>query len=86
MTESSLDILTGDSLELLPTLKESSVQCCVTSPPYWGLRDYDHAAQVGIEQSPEQYIENLVRIFQQVRRAMRDDGTLWLNVGAPSFY
>ncbi|NOT48934.1 MAG: site-specific DNA-methyltransferase [Acidobacteria bacterium] len=74
-------ILTGDSLAILPTLEPESVQCTVTSPPYWGLRDYDHPAQIGAESSPEDYVNNLVRIFREVRRALRVDGTLWLNVG-----
>jgi len=77
----SLQILTGDSLVVLPTLDAESVQCCVTSPPYWGLRDYDHPAQIGAEPSPEGYVENLVAIFRQVRRVLRKDGTVWLNVG-----
>lgn len=76
-----LQILTGDSLTVLPTLAGESVQCCVTSPPYWGLRDYDHPAQVGAEPSPVTYIENLVAIFREVRRVLRQDGTMWLNVG-----
>lgn len=54
-----LQILTGDSLTVLPELAAESIQCCVTSPPYWGLRDYNHPAQVGAEASPEQYVENL---------------------------
>ena len=74
-------ILTGDSRELLRDLPSESVQCCVTSPPYWGLRDYDHPAQIGAESSPEQYVANLVEIFRGVRRVLRKDGTLWLNVG-----
>jgi site-specific DNA-methyltransferase (cytosine-N4-specific) len=76
-----LQILTGDSLTLLPTLTAESVQCCVTSPPYWGLRDYDHPAQIGAEPSPVAYVENLVAIFREVRRVLRKDGTVWLNVG-----
>ena len=56
------------------------VQCCVTSPPYWGLRDYDHVNQIGAESSPEKYVANLVAVFRDVRRALRDNGTLWLNV------
>lgn len=74
-------ILTGDSRELLRGLAGESVQCCVTSPPYWGLRDYDHPAQIGAEASPEQYVENLVAIFRGVRRVLSKDGTLWLNIG-----
>ncbi|MCI0654817.1 MAG: site-specific DNA-methyltransferase [Methylococcaceae bacterium] len=77
----NLQILTGDSLEILPTLGAESVQCCVTSPPYWGLRDYDHPGQIGVEASPKLYVENLVVIFREVRRVLAKDGTLWLNVG-----
>jgi site-specific DNA-methyltransferase (adenine-specific)/site-specific DNA-methyltransferase (cytosine-N4-specific) len=81
-TESGhLRILAGDSLHLLPTLEAESIQCCVTSPPYWGLRDYDHPAQIGAEPSPELYVENLVAVFKEVRRVLRKDGTVWLNVG-----
>lgn len=78
---SDLQVLAGDSLEVLPRLAAECVQCCVTSPPYWGLRDYDHQAQIGAEISPEQYVEHLVQIFRGVRRVLRSDGTLWLNVG-----
>lgn len=78
---SNLQILAGDSLEILPTLAAESVQCCVTSPPYWGLRDYEHPAQIGAEPSPELYVGNLVAMFAEVRRVLRKDGTLWLNVG-----
>ena len=77
----NLQILTGDSLAILPTLAAESVQCCVTSPPYWGLRDYEHPAQIGAELSPELYVENLVAMFREVRRVLRKDGTVWLNVG-----
>lgn len=77
----NLQILNGDSLTVLPTLAAESVQCCVTSPPYWGLRDYDHPAQVGAEPSPELYVENLSAIFREVHRVLRKDGTMWLNVG-----
>lgn len=74
-------ILTGDSRKLLARLSDESVQCCVTSPPYWGLRDYAHDSQIGAEPSPEQYVTNLVEVFREVRRVLRKDGTLWLNVG-----
>lgn len=77
----NMRIVTGDSLTVLPTLATESVQCCVTSPPYWGLRDYQHDAQIGAEPTPEGYVENLVAIFREVRRVLRKDGTLWLNVG-----
>lgn len=74
-------ILTGDNRELLPSIPSESIQCCVTSPPYWGLRDYDHPAQIGAEPSPDKYVQNLVEVFREVRRVLRKDGTLWLNVG-----
>ena len=76
-----VQVLTGDSRELLRDLPSESAQCCITSPPYWGLRDYDHPAQIGAELSPKQYVTNLVEIFRGVRRVLRKDGTLWLNVG-----
>lgn len=76
-----LKILTGDSLKILPKMAAESVQSCITSPPYWGLRDYEHPAQIGTENSPEIYVENLTAIFREVRRVLRKDGTLWLNVG-----
>jgi DNA modification methylase len=81
MMTGNLQVLSGDSLKVLPRLDAESVQCCVTSPPYWGLRDYDHRAQIGAEASPEQYVQNLVEVFRGVRRLLRNDGTLWLNVG-----
>nr|WP_281285974.1 DNA methyltransferase [Melghirimyces algeriensis] len=54
---------------------------CVTSPPYWGLRDYGQPGQIGLEDTPEEYIEKIVEVFREVRRVLRDDGTLWLNLG-----
>ena len=74
-------IVTGDCRQILPSLETESVQCCVTSPPYWGLRDYDHPGQIGCEETPERYVHTLVEIFREVRRVLRKDGTLWLNVG-----
>lgn len=76
-----IQIINGDSLAVLPTMAEESVQCCITSPPYWGLRDYEHPAQIGAESSPEMYVENLVKIFREVHRVLKKDGTVWLNVG-----
>ena len=76
-----VEILLGDNRDILPQLETGSIQCCVTSPPYWGLRDYDHSAQIGTESSPEEYVENLVGIFREVRRVLADDGIFWLNVG-----
>ncbi len=74
-------IHTGDSLAVLQTLPAASVQCCVTSPPYWGLRDYGHVGQIGLEETPEQYVARLVAVFAEVRRVLADDGVLWLNLG-----
>lgn len=71
----------GDVREVLPTLPSESVQCVVTSPPYWGLRDYGVVGQLGLEETPEEYVENIVAVFREVRRVLRDDGTLWLNLG-----
>lgn len=71
----------GNCLDILPTLAESSVQTCVTSPPYFGLRDYGNAAQIGLEPTPEEFVAALVAVFREVRRVLRDDGTLWLNLG-----
>jgi DNA modification methylase len=77
----SFDLLTGDAFALLPTLPAESVHCCVTSPPYWGLRDYGNPDQIGLETTPAEYVEKLVAIFREVRRVLRADGTLWLNLG-----
>ena len=74
-------ILTGDALAMLRTLPDKSVQCCVTSPPYWGLRDYGIAGQIGLEASPSDYVAALAPVFEEVRRVLWDDGTLWLNLG-----
>lgn len=71
----------GDSLDVLRKLDSQSVHCCVTSPPYWGLRDYGVEGQIGLEKTPEEYVSKLVEVFREVRRVLRDDGTLWLNLG-----
>ena len=71
----------GDCREILQTLPEQSVHCCVTSPPYFGLRDYGMTEQIGLEPTPEQFVAELVAVFREVRRVLRDDGTLWLNLG-----
>ena len=71
-------ILCGDSLDVLKALPESSVHCCVTSPPYYGLRDYGMDAQIGREATPEEYISRLTAVFREVRRVLRPDGTLWV--------
>jgi DNA modification methylase len=74
-------ILHGDCRDVLRTLPAASVQTVVTSPPYFGLRDYGVDGQIGLEESPRQFIKEMVRVFREVRRVLRDDGTLWLNLG-----
>lgn len=74
-------ILQGDCRAMLATLPDSSAQTCVTSPPYWGLRDYGVDGQLGLEPTPAEYVANMVEVFRDVRRVLRDDGTLWLNLG-----
>lgn len=75
------EILQGDVLDRLKTLPDKSVNCVVTSPPYWGLRDYGVEGQLGLEKTPEEFITKLVLIFREVRRVLRDDGTCWVNLG-----
>jgi DNA modification methylase len=77
----SLRILQGDCRELLRTLPESSVDCIVTSPPYWRQRDYGMSGQIGLESTPEGYIAQLVRVFHECRRVLRPEGTCWVNLG-----
>ena len=74
-------VIQGDCIEGMRTLPDASVHCCVTSPPYWGLRDYGHDGQIGLEATPEAYVARMVEVFREVRRVLRDDGTLWLNLG-----
>lgn len=76
-----IEILQGDCLDVLRTMPDESVQCCVTSPPYWGLRDYGVAGQLGLERTPEEYVAKMVEGFREVRRVLRSDGLLWLNLG-----
>ncbi len=76
-----VEIINGDCREVLKTLPDCSVNCCVTSPPYFGLRDYGVAGQIGLEQTPDEYVAEMVAVFREVRRVLRDDGTLWLNLG-----
>jgi len=74
-------IINGDALLELQKLPSESVDCCITSPPYYGLRDYGVAGQIGLEESPEAYVSKLVEVFREVRRVLKKDGTLWLNLG-----
>ena len=81
MTELNIDtIINRDALYALRELPEESVHCCVTSPPYYALRDYGLDAQIGREDTPEQYIDRLTEVFREVRRVLRTDGTFWLNI------
>jgi DNA modification methylase len=74
-------IIPGDCIAGLRTLPDASVHCCVTSPPYWGLRDYGHDGQIGLESTPEAYVARMVEVFREVRRVLREDGTCWVNLG-----
>lgn len=77
----SVQILSGDVIEQLRTLPSESVHCVVTSPPYWGLRDYGYPSQIGLEATPEEYLDRMVEVFRHVRRVMHASGSLWLNMG-----
>ena len=74
-------ILQGNVFDRLKDLNDESVQCVVTSPPYWGLRDYRQDEQLGLEKTPEKYVENMVKVFREVKRVLKHDGTVWLNLG-----
>ena len=77
----SYQLIIGECIDVLPRIPDGSVNCCVTSPPYFGLRDYGVDGQIGLELTPEQYVAKMVEVFREVRRVLRDDGTLWLNIG-----
>lgn len=74
-------ILLGDARKVLKEVPQQRFQCAITSPPYWGLRDYGIEGQIGAEMKMEDYVSNLVAVFREVKRVLRDDGTLWLNIG-----
>jgi len=74
-------IITADAIDGLKTLKNGTIDTCITSPPYFGLRDYGVSGQIGIEDTPEEYIDKLVSVFREVKRVLCDDGTLWVNIG-----
>jgi len=80
-SDSQLTLHNGDALAVLRTMESESVNCCVTSPPYFGLRDYKVDGQIGLEPTPEEFIAKLVDVFREVRRVLKDDGTLWVNIG-----
>lgn len=75
------NIYNMDCRDGLKKLKDSSVDCCVTSPPYYGLRDYGVDEQIGLEETPEEYVNKLVEVFREVKRVLKEEGTLWLNLG-----
>ena len=77
----SIKVLNGDCLEVLDQLPEKSVDTCITSPPYYGLRDYEREGQIGLEETPEEYVDKMVEVFRKVRRVLKDEGTVWLNLG-----
>ncbi|HGN4787479.1 TPA: site-specific DNA-methyltransferase [Pseudomonas aeruginosa] len=77
----SHEIRVGDCLDALRAMPDQSFHCCITSPPYFGLRDYGMASQIGLEQTPAEFVARLVEVFREVRRVLRDDGTLWVNMG-----
>lgn len=77
----TVTILKGDCREVLKTLPDESVHCVVTSPPYFGLRDYGVDGQIGLEETPDAFVSEMVQVFREIRRVMKDDGTLWLNLG-----
>lgn len=80
--KTGFEVLVGDCQEMLSMfIEDKSVQTCVTSPPYFGLRDYGHEGQIGLEETPEEYVRKLVEVFREVKRVLKDDGTLWLNIG-----
>jgi site-specific DNA-methyltransferase (cytosine-N4-specific) len=74
-------VIQGDAKVALPKLPDKSIQCCITSPPYWSLRDYQIAGQIGLEPTIDQFINRLVEVFSEVKRVLADDGVLWLNIG-----
>lgn len=74
-------IIQGDSLKELQSLGSETIDCVVTSPPYWGLRDYGHDSQIGLEKTPEEYVKNLVAVFSEIKRVLKKEGNVWLNLG-----
>ena len=78
---SSFNIYQGDVLEQIKKIETGSVRCCVTSPPYWGLRDYGIDGQIGLEETTDAFVARLIEVFREVHRVLSDDGTLWVNLG-----
>ena len=80
-SQNDYQVRLGDCIQSLLEMPAQSVHCCVTSPPYYGLRDYGAKGQIGLENTPEQFLNTLVKVFREVRRVLRDDGTIWINMG-----
>jgi DNA modification methylase len=78
---SKAKIIIGDVRTAMQSIPDQSVQTCITSPPYWGLRDYGQGDQIGLEETPDEYVNQMVQVFREVWRVLKDDGTLWLNIG-----
>lgn len=78
---SKAKIIIGDVRTAMQSIPDQSVQTCITSPPYWGLRDYGQGDQIGLEETPQEYVHQMVQVFREVWRVLKDDGTLWLNIG-----
>lgn len=76
-----INVITGNCLDVLKNIEDKSISCCITSPPYYGLRDYGIDGQFGHEKTPDEFIEQLVKVFREVRRVLADNGTLWVNIG-----
>ena len=76
-----ISLLLGDCRDMLPTIDSDSIDCCITSPPYFGLRDYGCAGQIGLEPTPDEFVAEMVSVFNEVRRTLKPEGTLWLNLG-----
>ena len=74
-------IYQGDCIEVLKDFSDESIDCVVTSPPYWGLRDYNEEEQLGLEETPEEFVANLVKVFSEVKRVLKSSGSVWLNLG-----
>ncbi len=79
--ENHYEIIVGNCISELKQFEPGQFQTCVTSPPYWGLRDYEHNEQIGSEETLDKYISNIVQVFSEVKKVLKDDGTLWLNIG-----
>ncbi len=80
MSNGNFKIINGDALETLKSFKDESIDCCITSPPYYNLRDYGVENQIGLEKTPKEYIKKLLDVFREVKRVLKKDGTLWVNI------